>query len=79
MGRSQDWFAPNITNSQRNGVGSWSVKEVAEYLKTGRNGLSGGAVLMSEVIGRSTSKRSDADLHAIAAYLKDGAASPNRC
>ncbi len=34
-------------------------------------------MLMSELIGRSTSKRSDADLRAIAAYLKDGAASPN--
>ena len=70
-GNLQNWFAPNITNNQHLGVGSWTPDEIAEYLKTGRNVHSGAAALMSEVVRDSTSKMSDADLHAIAVYLKD--------
>ena len=70
-GKLQDWYAPNITNDQHLGVGSWTVDEIAEYLKTGRNVHSGAAALMSEVVRNSTSKMSDSDLHAMATYLKD--------
>ena len=70
-GKLQNWFAPNITNDQHLGVGSWTVDEIAEYLKTGRNVHSGAAALMSEVVRNSTSKMSDSDLHAMAIYLKD--------
>ena len=69
-GQLQDWFVPNISNDSRNGLGAWSADEIAEYLKTGRNGKSGASALMSEVVTHSTAKMSDADLHAIATYLK---------
>lgn len=49
-GKIQNWSAPSITNDQRNGIGSWSVGEIAEYLKTGRNARSGATGLMSEVV-----------------------------
>jgi mono/diheme cytochrome c family protein len=70
-GLIQDWFAPNITNDLRAGIGSWSVDDIVEYLKTGRNARSGAAALMSEVVMHSTSKMSESDLHAVAVYLKD--------
>ena len=31
----QGWFAPNITNNSRVGLGSWSVDDIVAYLKTG--------------------------------------------
>jgi len=70
-GSLQNWFAPNITNDQHLGIGSWTADEIVEYLKTGRNVHSGAAALMSEVVRDSTSKMSDSDLHAMAVYLKD--------
>src|SRR5882757_2147140 len=33
----QGWFAPNITNDVRTGLGHWSATDVATYLKTGHN------------------------------------------
>ncbi|MGA2894707.1 MAG: cytochrome c [Xanthobacteraceae bacterium] len=67
----QGWFAPNITNDTRIGLGSWSVDDIAAYLKTGHNQTSAATGIMAEEIGLSTSKVSDGDLKAIATYLKD--------
>jgi mono/diheme cytochrome c family protein len=55
------------------------VDDIAEYLQSGRNGKSHAGGLMSEVVVNATSKMSDADIRAIAVYLKDlpaGAAEP---
>lgn len=70
-GSVQNWFAPKIAGNMRDGTGAWSVDDIAEYLKTGRNSHSGAAGLMAEVVADSTSKLPDADLRAIAAYIKD--------
>jgi mono/diheme cytochrome c family protein len=67
----QGWFAPNITNNSRQGLGDWSVDEIATYLKTGHNSTSAATGLMSEMVTRSASLMTDADLKAIATYLKD--------
>ena len=67
----QGWFAPNITNDPRRGLGCWSVDDIATYLKTGHNKTSAGNGLMAETINLSTSQMSDDDLKAIAIYLKD--------
>jgi mono/diheme cytochrome c family protein len=67
----QGWFAPNITNDPRRGLGGWSVGDIVAYLKTGHNKTSAATGLMSETLNLSTSKMSDADLKAIAVYLKD--------
>jgi len=66
----QGWFAPNITNNSRRGLGGWSVDDIASYLKTGHNGTSAATGLMSEMVTLSTSHMTDADLKAIATYLK---------
>jgi mono/diheme cytochrome c family protein len=67
----QGWFAPNITNDMRRGVGSWSVDDIAAYLKTGHNQTTTTTGLMSETLNLSTSHMTDDDLKAIAVYLKD--------
>ncbi|WP_369810102.1 cytochrome c [Bradyrhizobium sediminis] len=65
------WFAPRLDGSDRSGLKSWSIEDIAEYLQSGRNGKSHAAGLMAEVVVNSTSKMSDADIRAIAVYLKD--------
>ena len=67
----QGWFAPDITNDPRRGLGGWSVAEIVAYLKTGHNRTSAATGLMSETLNLSTSHMSEADLRAIAIYLKD--------
>ena len=66
----QGWFAPNITDAARRGLGGWSVADIVAYLQTGHNKTSAATGLMSETLNLSTSKMSDADLQAIAVYLK---------
>jgi mono/diheme cytochrome c family protein len=80
----QDWTAPDITSGQ-GALGNWSVADVATYLKTGHNRNAAAAGLMSEVVSLSTSKMTDADVKAMALYLKDvsgpaseAAASPDK-
>jgi mono/diheme cytochrome c family protein len=65
-----NWTAPDLTPNMRVGLGSWSVADIAEYLKTGRNGHAGAGGPMAEVVTYSTSFMSDADRTAIAVYLK---------
>ncbi len=66
----QGWFAPNITNDNRVGLGGWSVDDVVAYLKTGHNRVTASTGPMAEAVSLSFSHMSDADLKAIAVYLK---------
>jgi mono/diheme cytochrome c family protein len=70
-GALQGWYAPNLTDDPRTGLGDWSVDDVIAYLKTGHNNVSAATGPMSDVIVHSTSQMTDADLRAIAVYLKD--------
>jgi mono/diheme cytochrome c family protein len=70
------WFAPRLDAAERSGLKSWSVDDIAEYLKSGRNGKSHADGLMAEVVVNATSKMSDADVRAIAVYLKSLPAGP---
>jgi len=70
-GLVQGWFAPRLDSAERSGLKSWSVDDIVEYLQSGRNGRSHAGGLMAEVVANSTSKISDADVRAIAVYLKD--------
>ena len=70
-GLVQGWFAPRLDSAVRSGLKSWSVDDIVEYLQSGRNGRSHADGLMAEVVLNSTSKMSDADVRAIAVYLKD--------
>ena len=48
----------------------WTVEETALMLKTGQNSFSTASGSMAEVIHQSTQHLQDADLRAIATYLK---------
>lgn len=63
------WAAANLTQA-RSGLAAWSLDEIAAYLKTGHNARAGAFGPMSLVVTNSTSHLSDADLHAMAIYLK---------
>lgn len=63
------WNVPGLDGSRRTGLGTWSVQDIVTYLKTGRNARAAAAGPMASVIA-GTSKLSDADLTAMAAYLK---------
>jgi mono/diheme cytochrome c family protein len=69
----QDWYAPDLTQDPRIGIGDWSIEEIVRYLKTGANSYDIASGPMAEAVSNSTSKMTDADLLAIATYLKDRA------
>ncbi len=76
-GALDNWVAPDLTGNPRTGLGRWSVDDVAEYLKDGRNAHAGAGGSMEEVINYSTSYLTDVDRHAIATYIKSLAPSPD--
>ena len=76
-GTLDNWVAPDLTANDHTGLGAWSIEDVTEYLRTGRNAHAGAGGAMANVITYSTSLMNDADRHAIAVYLKGQAASPS--
>jgi len=74
-GNLDNWVAPDLTGNERTGLGRWSVDEIAEFLKTGRNAHANAGAAMAEVITYSTSLLQEDDRRAIAVYLKSRAAS----
>ena len=68
-GEIRTWSAPNLTDVP-NGLASWPVEEVAAYLKTGRNSFNETHGPMNEVILNSTRHLNEADVNAMAMYLK---------
>jgi mono/diheme cytochrome c family protein len=73
-----DWNAPNLTGSPRTGLGQWSVADIEEYLKTGKNRFGWVVGNMRDVISISTARWTDQDRHAVATYLKSLPAAPER-
>ena len=69
-GHVRAWSAPNLTNVS-NGLQSWSLDDVADYLKKGRNSLVETHGPMNEVILNSTRHLTDVDVRAMATYIKD--------
>ena len=70
-GTVDGWFAPRLDNAARGGLKSWSADDIVEYLASGRNGRSHAGGPMVDVVRHSTSLMNDADVRAIAVYLKD--------
>lgn len=66
-----DTVAPNITPDVATGLGEWSEEEIAAFLGTGiyADGFES-HMAMKSVVDRSLSKLGEADLLAIAAFLK---------
>ncbi|MGI4856168.1 MAG: c-type cytochrome [Janthinobacterium lividum] len=69
-GALDGWYAPEVTGNAYVGVGSWAVPSLVQYLKTGANDISVAAGPMAEAVSNSTQHLRDADLQAMAVYLK---------
>jgi mono/diheme cytochrome c family protein len=70
----QNWYAPSLTSNKEAGLGDWNIDEIVGLLRTGVSHR--GAVYgpMAEVTFNSLQYLSDADVHAMAIYLKSLAA-----
>ncbi|SEQ74227.1 Cytochrome c, mono-and diheme variants [Faunimonas pinastri] len=66
----QNWYAPSLTSNKEAGLGDWSIKDIADLLKSGvsHRGVVYGP--MAEVVYNSLQYLSDEDTRAMAVYLK---------
>ena len=72
-GQVQQWLAPNISSDPLDGIGRRSLADIAAFLHSGASRTMGVAFgPMSEVVHDSLAYLTEADLHAIAVFLKDG-------
>ncbi|MFY1663597.1 c-type cytochrome [Pseudomonas sp. Pseu.R1] len=65
------WLAVNLRGNPADGLGNWSADDIVATLRSARSethAVLGGA--MSDVVVHSTQHLNDADLQAVAAYLK---------
>lgn len=68
-GAVRPWSAVNLTQAD-DGLKAWSAEDVFNYLKTGHSNRAGTFGAMNEVITNSLSQLTDADVRAMAAYIK---------
>lgn len=67
----EGWYAPNISGDSLSKLSAWSIADLAKFLKTGATPGNAKAVgPMQEVVHDSLSLLTDADLNAMAQYLK---------
>ena len=66
----QNWYAPSLTSNKEAGLGDWDIEDIVDLLKTGVSQR--GAVFgpMAEVVHNSLQYLTDADIGAMAVYLK---------
>jgi mono/diheme cytochrome c family protein len=64
------WYAPSLGTSAEAGVAQWDTQQIVELLKTGVSERGSALGPMAEVVFRSTQYLSDADLRAMAVFLK---------
>jgi alcohol dehydrogenase (quinone), cytochrome c subunit len=64
------WYAPSLRGDLRTGLGSWSIRDIGEFLKHGHNQVGSAFGSMTDVVNNSTSYLSDSDVDAMAVYLK---------
>jgi mono/diheme cytochrome c family protein len=72
------WYAPNLTNSPRTGIGGWTANDLETFLETGSNRFERVVGSMKEVVRVSTSQFTDNDRRAVAVYLKSLSPTPER-
>jgi mono/diheme cytochrome c family protein len=66
----QNWYAPDLSMGPHGGLAGWTEADVIALLKTGRSAKGTAVGPMAEVVMRSTQHLDDADLAAMATYLK---------
>ncbi len=67
----QNWYAPSLASPAEAGVQGWTKPEIVRLLKDGQT--AGGAAMgpMAEVVFRSTQHLDEADLDAMATFLRE--------
>ena len=68
-----NWYAPSLLSAQETGLAQQSISEIALLLKSGRNATAVASGPMAEVVQHSTQHWPEADLLAVATYLKEQA------
>jgi mono/diheme cytochrome c family protein len=66
----QNWYAPSLASPAEAGVAQWDEAEIVALLKVGVSARGSVMGPMAEVVYRSTQHLSDADLRAMALFLK---------
>jgi alcohol dehydrogenase (quinone), cytochrome c subunit len=64
------WIPSSLRGNPRIGLGTWSEADIVQFLKSGRTQHSAAFGGMTDVVQHSMQHMSDADLKAIARYLK---------
>jgi mono/diheme cytochrome c family protein len=64
------WYAASLTGESEAGLGNWEVQHLVDLMKTGISARGVVSGPMSEVVRESLQHLSDADLRAMAVYLK---------
>ncbi|MDB5966962.1 MAG: cytochrome c, partial [Polaromonas sp.] len=67
----QNWYAPSLVSPREAGVGDWDRQAIVSLLKTGVSARASVNGPMAEVVQGSTQYLNDADLGAMAQYLKE--------
>ncbi|HSW11620.1 MAG TPA: cytochrome c [Solimonas sp.] len=65
-----NWYAPVLSAPQEAGVQDWSIEDISALLKTGTAPRGSAFGPMAEVVYESLQHGSDADIRAMAVYLK---------
>ena len=66
----QNWYAPSLVSGAEAGLGDWKIEDIKTLFKTGVSDNASVIGPMAEVVLGSTQHWSDADLSAMAQYLK---------
>lgn len=69
-GTLEGWHAANLRGDTLTGLGTWSVKDLTLFLKTGHTDQFSAFGSMTDVVQHSTQHLSDSDLQAMSVYLK---------
>jgi len=68
---NQNWYAPSLTSNREAGLGNWTLKEISDLLQAGISDRATVYGPMAEVVYNSLQYLSDADVEAMAVYLKE--------
>ncbi|MYM33323.1 c-type cytochrome [Duganella sp. FT94W] len=66
----QNWYAPSLTSNREAGLGNWALQDIMDLLQTGVSHRGTVYGPMAEVTFNSLQYLSDADVKAMAVYLK---------
>jgi mono/diheme cytochrome c family protein len=74
----QNWYAPSLNSAQEAGVADWREDDIVALLRTGQSPRGSALGPMAEVVYASTQHLAEADLRAVATYLKTLPGAPRR-